>query len=135
MRINRPFLLHKWLPVFFAMPGMIKELNVHREELGLLSMENYFGLRTTMMIQYWRSMEDLHAYALENKHLTAWREFNKKIGNDGTVGIYHESYLINKGQYETLYGNMPSFGLGKALTHIPVTKEINSAGKRLNRTV
>src|SRR5699024_6270053 len=95
--------------------------------------ESYFGLRTTMMIQYWRSTEDLHAYSVKNKHLTAWKNYNKKIGNDGIVGFYHESYTIKKGEYESLYGNMPQFGLSKALTHIPVTKEINSASKRLDK--
>ncbi len=53
MRVNNRFAIHKWGPVFTAMPGMIKELYTHKEELGFLSMESYFGLRTTVMIQYW----------------------------------------------------------------------------------
>ncbi|WP_373869447.1 monooxygenase family protein [Fictibacillus barbaricus] len=28
-------------------------------------------------------------------HLVAWKEFNNKIGNDGTVGIYHEYFLTH----------------------------------------
>src|SRR5699024_10406935 len=132
MRVNKRLAFHKWLPVFFAMPGMMRELHEHQEELGFLSLENYFGLRTTMMIQYWRSSEDLHAYAKGRKHLTAWKNFNKKIGNTDAVGIYHECYIINNGEYEALYGNMPSFGLSKALNKIPVTKESNSARKRLS---
>lgn len=131
MRINKRMALHKWLPVFFAMPDMIRELYTNQEELGFLSLENYFGLRTTMMVQYWRSVEDLHAYARGKKHLTAWRDFNRKIGNTDTVGIYHESYTIKKHEYEALYSNMPAFGLSKALHKIQVTKERNSARKRL----
>ena len=78
MRINKRFALHKWLPVFTAMPGMIKELYTNKDELGFLSMESYFGLRTSAMIQYWRSMDDLHAYAKNERHLSAWENFNQK---------------------------------------------------------
>ena len=63
MRFNKRYAVHKWLPVFNAMPGMIKELYINKEELGFLSMESNFGLRTTTMIQYWRSVEDLLAYS------------------------------------------------------------------------
>lgn len=51
MRINKRWAVHQWMPVFMAMPGMIKELYTHQEELGF-GTENYFGLRTTAMIQY-----------------------------------------------------------------------------------
>lgn len=131
MRVNKRLAIQKWLPVFAAMPGMIKELYMNKEELGFLSMESYFGLRTTTMIQYWRSTEDLLAYAKNEKHLTAWKNFNQKVGNNDAVGIYHETFQINKGNYESIYANMPHYGLGKALNHIPVTVEQNSASKRL----
>lgn len=45
------------------------------------------------MVQYWRSMDQLLAYA-ENKdaaHLPAWRDFNQSVGTDGSVGIWHET--------------------------------------------
>jgi hypothetical protein len=112
---------------------MIKELYTNKDELGFLSMESYFGLRTSAMIQYWRSMDDLHTYAKNEKHLSAWENFNKKVGNNDAVGIYHESYQIKKGSYETIYGNMPHYGLGNALKPIPITAERNSAKKRLNQ--
>ena len=133
MRINRRLAVHKWLPVFTAMPGMIRELYTNKEELGFLSMESYFGLKTTTMIQYWRSVEDLLAYARHEKHMTAWKRFNQKVGNNSAVGIYHETYQISKGKYESIYGNMPQYGLGKALKdrHIPITEKKNSANKRL----
>jgi len=134
MRINRWFAIHKWLPVFTAMPPMIKELYTHKDELGFLSMENYFGLRTTVMIQYWRSMEDLLSYARDDKHLKAWRDFNRKIGNNKAVGIYHETYQVEKKNYESVYGNIPLYGLGRALKQIPITNEINSTKKRMNRS-
>ncbi|MDY0409706.1 DUF4188 domain-containing protein [Virgibacillus soli] len=131
MRINKRWAIHKWLPVFHAMPGMIRELYTRKEELGFLSLENYFGLRTTIMIQYWRSLDDLLAYSKEGTHLTAWKNFNKKVGDNDTVGIYHETYVIKKGHYESVYGNMPLYGLAKAMKHIPITPERISARRRL----
>ncbi|AXI10982.1 DUF4188 domain-containing protein [Oceanobacillus sp. 143] len=133
MRVNKRIAIHKWLPVFNAMPGMIKELYMNKEELGFLSMESYFGFRTTAMIQYWRSIEDLLAYAKSEKHLKAWKNFNQKTRNNDAVGIYHETFQVSKGHYESISVNMPHYGLGKALNHIPITIERNSASKRLKK--
>lgn len=129
MRINKFTAVHKWWPVFTAMPSMMKELSANKE-LGCLSMESFFGLRTTLLVQYWRSSEDLLSYAKGQKHLKAWENFNKKIGNNDSVGIYHETYIVPQGNYETLYGNMTKFGLSKAIGHKSITEHINSAQKR-----
>ncbi|MGI2328958.1 DUF4188 domain-containing protein [Planococcus sp. YIM B11945] len=131
-RINKWWAIHKWWPVFMAMPPMIKELYSHKE-LGCLSMENFFGLRTTLMIQYWRSEEELMAYAKGQKHLSAWKNFNKKVGNNDAVGIYHETYVINSGQSESIYGNMAKFGLSKAFGLEALTPATSSAHKRLRK--
>ena len=114
MRINNPLLIHKWLPVVTAMPRMMKEL-YQRPELGLLSHEIWFG-RTIIVVQYWRSMDDLLHYAKSKdlEHLPAWQKFNKSVGTSGDVGIWHETYLVGPGSYENIYANMPAFGLGKA---------------------
>jgi hypothetical protein len=131
MRINKWWAVHKWLPVAAAMSPMIKELYAHKE-LGCLSMENFFSLRTTLLIQYWRSEEDLFSYAKGKEHLKAWRNFNRKVHNNEAVGIYHETYQIKKGQFESIYGNMPLFGLGKVLGHELITPATSSALKRMN---
>ena len=131
MRINQWWAVHKWLPVFLAMPGMIRELSINKK-LGCLSMENFFSFRTTLLLQYWRSAEDLREYAHGKAHLKAWKNFNQKIGNNRAVGIYHETYVLSSSQYESLYGNMPAFGLGKALGHIKFTPQADSFNKRLH---
>src|SRR5699024_727182 len=113
MRVNRRLAVHKWLPVFLAMPKMIKELYTYQEELGFLSTEMYFGLRTTVMIQYWRSTDDLISYAKGKNHLHAWKNFNQKVGDTKAVGIYHETYEVKAGNYESIFGNMPLHGLGR----------------------
>ena len=91
--------------------------------------------RTTIMVQYWRSMEQLLAYA-KNKnaqHLPAWQAFNKTVGTDGTVGIWHETYAASPGTYENVYINMPDFGLGKAGTLQSATGGRQSAAGRLGK--
>src|SRR5699024_8068015 len=89
------------------------------------------GLRTTVMIQYWRSMDDLLTYARGKKHLTAWRDFNRKGGDNKAVGIYHESDQVKRENYESVFANMPLHGLSKALPQIPITNYLNGAKRRL----
>lgn len=131
MRINKPLQVHKWLPVVTAMPRMIKEL-YRQPELGFVHAEAWFG-RTTIMVQYWRSMEQLLAYAKnkEAEHFPAWRAFNGAVGTDGSVGIWHETYSVSPGSYENIYVNMPPFGLGKAGSIYPATGGKQSAAARM----
>lgn len=133
MRINRLWAVHKWLPVFKSMPPMIRELYENRE-IGFLDGTYHFSPRGATLIQYWKSFEDLEHYARHGaKHLAAWRDFNRNIGTDGTVGIYHETYIVQKGQHEALYNNMPVFGLAKAGRHVPATGRKETASRRLGR--
>ncbi|WP_413438039.1 DUF4188 domain-containing protein [Sulfuriferula sp. GW1] len=132
MRINNPLKIHKWLPVAAAMPRMLKEL-YHQPELGFIHAEMWFS-RTIIQVQYWRSMEQLLAYARnkEAQHLPAWQSFNKAIGTDGTVGIWHETYAASPGTYESIYVNMPLFGLGRAGSVQVASGGRQSAAGRLN---
>ena len=133
MRINHLWKIHKWLPVVQAMPKMIDEL-YKNPEMGLISHEQWFG-RTTIMVQYWKSFEQLETYA-KNKnanHLPVWSEFNKNIASNGDVGIWHETYLLKPGTYESIYNNMPVFGLAKAMSCVPATGKNKTANGRLNQ--
>ena len=100
MRINKPWKLHKWLPVALAMPRMLAELRKHPES-GFLGAQQYIGV----IVQYWRSFEHLEAYARarDSKHYPAWTRFNKSVGSNGDVGIWHETYRVPAGSYETVY--------------------------------
>ncbi|ANJ67800.1 transcriptional regulator [Halothiobacillus diazotrophicus] len=123
MRINRLWKIHRWLPVVQAMPKMLREL-YQRPDSGLLGHEMWFG-RTTIMVQYWRSTEQLVTYAKDraSSHLPAWRAFNQAVGTNGDVGIWHETYRISPGSYENIYVNMPPFGLGR------IGKRVSAAGR------
>jgi hypothetical protein len=79
MRFNKLWKIHKWLPVLIAMPKMIMELEKN-PDLGFLGYHLWFG-RTLLMLQYWRSVEQLNAFAKSrtNAHLPAWTAFNRQI--------------------------------------------------------
>jgi hypothetical protein len=93
-------------------------------------MENFFG-RTTLSVQYWRDFESLERYAraADAEHLGAWREFNRLVRDSGDIGIWHETYLVPAGSYETMYGNMPAFGLARAGTHTPAARHSTAASR------
>ena len=135
MRINRPWKVRSWFPVFTAMPKMLRELQ-KQPEMGLLGYEQILSNpRSPMVIQYWRSFEQLEAYARSKDavHFPAWVKFNQKVGSNGDVGIWHETYVIRAGEYETVYNNMPPHGLAKATFSVPAAGAKRSAALRLGR--
>lgn len=99
--------------------------------MGFHHTEFLFSWREVTLSQYWRSCEDLEAYAHGKTHSVAWKSFNQKIKDDGSVGIYHETYIIEKGASEAIYNNMPKFGLSKAISHMPVASKTESARRRI----
>lgn len=133
MRINQWWKIHRWLPLIVAMAGMIRELSL-RPELGFLGGKTWFG-RTIVLIQYWRSFEDLESYAKARdlSHVPAWANFNRLIGNDGTVGVYHETYRIGPGQYENVFVNMPPTLLGTCATLMEAKSQYASARGRMEQ--
>lgn len=132
MRFNKLLAFRKWVPVFMAMGPMIKELYQH-PKWGFLHTEFAFGWRTVTLIQYWKSFEGLEGYAHGKTHAEAWKNFNQKVNNDGSVGIFHETYKIGRNGAESIYNNMPKFGLAKAFSHVPVTKGRETARSRIEK--
>lgn len=133
MRINRLWQVWRWGPVLAAMPRMIIEL-AKDPSRGLLSRPRTFvSGRVVLVVQYWNSFEDLERYARDPKaqHLPAWRSFNRRIRDNGSVGIFHETYRIPTANAETVYANMPAFGLAAATCVVPVRAGRHTAAARL----
>jgi hypothetical protein len=129
MRVNKPWKVHKWLPVFFGMPRMLKEL-ARKPEAGLLGAQS-MGFA---VVQYWRSFEALEAYArnADAQHWPAWVAFNKRMARSrGDVGIWHETYRVSAGEYEAIYSGMPPYGLGKAGRLAPARERFETARGRM----
>jgi len=136
MRINKLHRIDKWLPVARAMGPMIAELSANPDSGYLGSERLLSGARTLIFLQYWRSFEHLERYAADRDqcHLPAWKAFYRK-GNQGeAVGIFHETYCVEPGRFETVYGNMPGFGLGKAMGLVPAPGARNKARARMGAT-
>ena len=134
MRVNRFAAFRKWWPVASAMGPMMATLQQHPEK-GLLGSESFFRVwpLETCMVSYWRSFDDLIRFARDRNapHLRPWQNFMKNVGNDGSVGIWHETYRVNPEQFECIYGNMPAFGLGDAFAHIPIAEKTQRATERM----
>jgi fumigallin biosynthesis monooxygenase-like protein len=132
MRVNKFFAFRKWIATAMAMGPMLHTLYQHPEK-GFLGAQTLISWRGVTTIQYWRSFDDLEKFARDkdDPHLEAWRKFNKTIGSDGSVGIFHETFLVDAGKYEALYGNMPVLGLAAATSHVPAVGKRETARRRL----
>lgn len=133
MRINRFWRPDKWIPVARAMGPMIAELS-RDPDSGFLGAEFMLsGLRTIVALQYWRDFDALESYARnrDRQHWPAWTAFNRAVGADGTVGIFHETYSVAGGAHETIYANMPAFGLGRINGTVSATGSRAEARSRL----
>ena len=125
MRVNQPWRPDLWGPVFGAMPGMLKELYVAKAasargedaDLGFLDGRTLLGAGGPTLVQYWRSVDDIYAYANDpdHEHRPAMRAFYARSRRaTGAVGIWHETFAVPVGGHESLYVAMPPTGLGKA---------------------
>ncbi|WP_270165694.1 DUF4188 domain-containing protein [Paenibacillus sp. SYP-B4298] len=136
MRVNKLWAIHKWLPVAQAMGPMIKEL-YEQPESGFMHATVHLSWRGVTVVQYWRSFEALEHYAHHSTlHTGAWKSFNKLSRGNSAVGIYHETYLVAEGQYESIYNNMPVFGLAAATDadHVEIAGgRLRTAAGRLGR--
>ena len=105
MRINRFWKLRKWLPVAFAMPRMLRELE-RSPDVGFLGFHRIGN--PTITLQYRRSFEHLEQYAKDaaRLHRTAWAPFNHAVGKSGDVGVWHATYRVRPGDVECIYNNM-----------------------------
>lgn len=132
IRINAFWKIWKWWPATTSMPRMLRELAAN-PELGLLHARIHFGFRTTTLMQYWRSFAHLHDYATSraHEHLPAWTAFNRAAAGNHAVGVWHETYLVRAGEYESIYRDMPSWGLGNAGTIADAIGRARSAKGRL----
>jgi hypothetical protein len=136
MRVNHFWAVHHWLPVQLAMVRMLRELRQDKSR-GLLSAVLLTASpRTYYVVQYWESKEKLYRYAHapDAFHRTAWAAFNRKEKAGKArlhVGLWHETYVVPEGSYESIYADMPAFGLAAAHGQVPVERRGRSAKERL----
>ena len=133
MRLNRPWRLDLWLPVFAAMPRMLAELS-REPDSGLLGYRLLLGSGGPTVVQYWNSVDKLYAYASDpqQQHRPAWTAFNRRARQaPGAVGIWHETFVVERA--ESVYGGTPTMGLAAATAAVPVGRRGERAAQRLGR--
>lgn len=133
MRFTKPWRVDAWAPVFVAMPRMLREL-ASDPGSGMLAHRLLLGERGITVLQYWRDVDALYAYANDESqlHRPAWKAFYaaaKRV--PGAVGIWHETYEVARA--ESMYVQMPTTGLAKALGAIPVGAHNRTARTRIDQ--
>ena len=133
MRVNRWRAFRHWPRVTRAMRPMLQELMTDPDS-GLLGFRAMVGWRQVTLIQYWRDTESLQAFAGDpsRTHRPAWIDYFKTAYGSGSVGIFHETYVVPAGAHESYYGNMPAMGLGAVAGVVPVGRRGDSFKERMN---
>jgi hypothetical protein len=115
-RINKWWAVHHWLPVFRAMPRMLKELSADPDG-GLLGYRILWGpwFGQVTVVQYWRRAGDIRAFSHDESrtHRPVQDRFTSRyLRSNGAVGIWHEMLSVRAGAYQCLYADMPPTGIG-----------------------
>jgi hypothetical protein len=142
MRVNRWWRVDQWLPAAAAMPKMIKELYAAKaaaergegQDPGFLGHRLLIGGRGPTVVQYWRTVGDIYAYAssADQEHRPAWTAFNARARQaPGVVGIWHETFAVPAGGHESIYVSMPPTGLAAATSVVPVARRGETARERI----
>lgn len=73
-----------------------------------------------------------YAHQQDKEHRPAWTAFNRRArAGKGHVGIWHETFIVPAGSYESVYVDMPAYGLGAATGVVPVGRRGDTAAQRL----
>jgi len=133
-----------------------KELDKRADEFGFLGMTKWVnsGDRTTsselMQVCYFRNVEGLHKYAHDKLHREGWDWWNKDYAKMPHNSIWHETYMVPKGAWESIYVNSHASGInsttssyvdrdtGKTMWASPVVDAsrglLRSSAGRMSRT-
>lgn len=67
-------------------------------------------------------------------HRKAWVVINRKERKSRQhVGLWHETYVVPEGGYESVYADMPPFGLAAATGVLPIAARGRRGADRLAR--
>ena len=144
LRVHQPWRLGVVGQAARAMPRMIVELEQNKaaaargeaESLGYLGSRSTVHLTGTTMIQWWRSVDDIYAYAAsaDHEHRPVWRAFYEVARSaPRAVTIWHETYAVQAGGAESLYAGAKPFGLGAVAGTVPVARRGERARERMGR--
>lgn len=102
-QVRNPFRGVRALPLLGQMRKMLSELDADQaagQDRGFLGYENYGIGPFGVIVQYWRTHDDLERFARtsEGRHAAVWRSWNRAAQHKNrAVGIWHESYAVAAG--------------------------------------
>jgi len=135
IRVNKVRAVRSWLPVVRALKPMLRELSYAPDSGLLYSRTQRYGWREVTLLQYWRSTDALLEFSHAAMHRRAWRDFYKVAARGTDVGLWHETYVVPAGRYESIYGSVPRLGLAVAHGLTPIGRRTDSARARLDATI
>ncbi|MBP6524284.1 MAG: DUF4188 domain-containing protein [Dermatophilaceae bacterium] len=104
------------------------------ESLGFLAGRSAVNGLGTTTIQWWRSVDDIYAYANAPSmaHRPAWLAFHRAARRDpSAVTIWHETYAVSAA--ESLYAGPAPSGLADVAGAVPVGRRGETARERIVR--
>ena len=130
MRLNKLRAIHKYLRAGLKAAKMFERLEADPDSGFLGYQPAFMGLRTGAAIQYWRSLDDIRRFAQDpdDLHVPAWMWYNSAVDSGGGVGFWAELYVIEDGNYETFFRNMPPIGLGSVGEFVPMAEHTRRLG-------
>ncbi len=67
-------------------------------------------------------------------HRKGWAIINRKARKSRQrVGLWHETYVVPEGGYESIYADMPAYGLAAATGVLPIAARGRRGADRLAR--
>ncbi|KAK1753167.1 hypothetical protein QBC47DRAFT_348657 [Echria macrotheca] len=127
-RSNHPFgfLAPGYAKIQSDIGAMIAELNREADKNGYLGESSWISLteketsNQVMVLCYFRSVEDLHAFAHGPRHRKAWDWWNKITKDHPHLSIMHEVYHAPKGHWENIYVNNHPTGIANTVARVNI---------------
>ena len=100
--------------------SMVKNLDSHAEDFGFLGATSWLNASTrttqneTLTVCYFQTVEGLHKFAHAEEHMKGWMWWNRHVKQWPHMSIYHETYHVPKGNWETIHVNSHVSGLPSA---------------------
>ncbi|KAJ5675510.1 hypothetical protein N7462_008407 [Penicillium macrosclerotiorum] len=97
--------------------AMMRELQADPESAGLLGTTRWLNQEApagneTMTVMYWRDHESLQRFAHGSLHTSVMRDWVAVEKKNPHLAIFHETYVVPRGNWESIYVNSKPVGLG-----------------------
>ena len=99
---------------------MVKDLEESAEEYGFLGATNWqsnsaASKNEILTVCYFRNVDGLHKFAHSKYHMPPWQWWNHEIKNMPHISIFHETYHVPAGNWESIHVNSKIAGIGSTV--------------------